>query len=293
VLHAGGVNVLADGFDVDGVLKTIQKHRITTMFTVPTMLSRLVSAPEFDRYDLSSLRALIYGGAPMPEAQLRAAVRKIGRALVHIYGMTEAPWPITILKPKDHSLDSPRLVSVGRPSSVCEVHIVGVTGRELAAGEVGEIRVRGKNVMSGYQGDDPATRAVLEDGFLSTGDLGKKDADGFVYIVGRDKDVIISGGFNVYATEVESALAEHPGVLEVAVVGLPHDDWGELVTAFVVPRAGCAPTPVELDALARKRLSGYKCPRRFHVLAELPKNASGKIQKSELVRRFSTGAPAG
>jgi long-chain acyl-CoA synthetase len=292
-LFAGGENVLLEHFDVRGVLSAIERHRITTMFTVPTMLSRLVASPELDSHDLSSLRALIYGGAPMPEAQAEVAVRKIGRALHQIYGMTEAPWPITLLGPSDHVPGGAKLRSVGKPTTVCELRIVGPEGAVLGRNDVGEIQVRGRNVMSGYHADDEGTRAVLRGGWLSTGDVGKIDDEGYVFIVGRQKDVIISGGFNVYAAEVEAALSAHEGVLEAAVVGLPHDDWGELVAAFVVPKPGVTLTPSEIDALARSRLSGYKCPRRIDIVHDLPKNPTGKIQKSEVVRRLAHARGSG
>lgn len=295
ILYAGGAHVLLQHFDVENVLSCIEQHRVTAMFTVPTMLSRLVACPDWDRFDLRSMRALIYGGAPMPEAQLRAAVSKIGRALVHIYGMTEAPWPIAWLGPSEHRLDNPRLRAVGRPSVACRVRIVppsGGAGTAVPAGTVGEIQIQGRNVMRGYHENDEATRAVLsQDGWLSTGDLGRMDEDGVVTIVGRKKDVVISGGFNVYPEEVEAALSSHPGVLEAAVVGIPHDDWGEMVTAFVVPRPGATLTPEDLDATARRLLSGYKCPRRIEIVPDLPKNPSGKIQKSELIRARALRAP--
>jgi acyl-CoA synthetase (AMP-forming)/AMP-acid ligase II len=292
ILFAGGTNVLVQHFDVEAVLSLIERLGITTMFTVPTMLARLVSSPKFGNYDLSSLRALIYGGAPMPAAQLEAAVRQIGRALVHIYGMTEAPWPITALPPSEHRIGNARSRSIGKATTVCEVRIADDAGGNVATGDVGEIRIRGRNVMSGYLDDEASTRAVLRDGWLSTGDLGKMDEAGYVYIVGRQKDVIISGGFNVYASEVEAVLSSHEAVLEAAVVGLPHDDWGELVAAFVVPKPGASLTAAELDALARSRLSAYKCPRRIEIVSDLPKNASGKIQKSDIVQRATAERPA-
>ena len=193
------------------------------------------------------------------------------------------------LRQPEHRIGNPRLRSIGKATTVCEVGIVGEDGAELGPGEVGEIRIRGRNVMSGYLDDEAATRAVLRDGWLASGDLGKIDEEGYVFIVGRKKDVIISGGFNVYASEVESVLCSHEGVLEAAVVGLPHDDWGELVAAFVVPKPGAHLTPEEIGALARSRLSPYKCPRRVDVVSDLPKNASGKIQKSDIVRDALAG----
>jgi acyl-CoA synthetase (AMP-forming)/AMP-acid ligase II len=289
-LHAGGTNVLRQHFDVNAVLSDVEQHRVTTLFTVPTMLSRLVSAPDFGAYDLSSLRAVVYGGAPMPEAQLALAVAKLGHALVQIYGMTEAPWPITVLKPADHTPKNPRLHSVGRATRTTEVRI-GDGARELASGDVGEIHVRGDNVMTGYFADDASTREVLSGGWLATGDVGKMDDDGYLFIVGRQKDVIISGGFNVYPSEVEAAISSIDGVLEVAVVGLPHDDWGELVAAFVVSTPGARLSREDVEVATRRRLSGYKCPRRIEIVSDLPKNPSGKIQKRELVRRVTAAAP--
>jgi long-chain acyl-CoA synthetase len=286
MLWAGGQNVLLTRFDADEVLLAIEQHRITTLFTVPTILSRLLAARTFGARDLSSLRALIYGGAPMPEAQLLAAVARVGHALLHIYGMTEAPWPITTLKQAEHTLESPHLRSIGKPTTVCELRLVDAAGRVLGDGEIGEIQIRGRNVMSGYYQDEAATRAVLRDGWLSSGDLAVRDAEGYYTIVDRKKDVIISGGFNVYAKEVEMALCEHPAILEAAVVGLPHADYGELVAAWIVPAPGAVLTATEVDRFARGRLSGYKCPRRIEVVSDLPKNASGKILKRDIVRRL-------
>jgi long-chain acyl-CoA synthetase len=298
VLYAGGANVLVQQFDPEGMLADIERHRVSVLFTVPTILSRIVSSPDFERRDLSSLRALAYGGAPMPEGQLRAAVMKIGHALYQIYGMTEAPWPITTLKPADHlralreksgENGRQRLTSAGKPTIVCDVRVVDEAGRALSVGGVGEIQIRGQNVMSGYHEDLEGTAQVLQGGWLSSGDVGTFDAEGYLYIVGRAKDVIISGGFNVYAAEVEAALSTHDAVLEAAVVGVPHDDWGEQVVAFVVPRPGTVLTEAMVHAFAKSRLSGYKCPKRVQIATDLPKNPSGKIQKGELRLRANAG----
>lgn len=285
VFHAGGTNVLVRHFDPAAMLETMEAHAISVLFTVPTILTRIVSSSELERRDLSALRALIYGGAPMPEALLRAAVAELGRALVQIYGMTEAPWPITLLKPADHVPGGPKLASVGKPSKVCTVRVVDEAGAPLPAGGVGEIQIRGRNVMSGYHEDETGTAEVLRGGWLSSGDVGRFDEDGYLYIVGRAKDVVISGGFNVYAAEVEAALSTHEGVLEVAVVGAPHDEWGEQVVAYVVPRPGAALSEASVQAFARSLLSGYKCPKRVEIVPDLPKNPSGKIQKDQLRAR--------
>jgi long-chain acyl-CoA synthetase len=289
ILHAGGTNHLASHFDAEGTLATIERERITTLFTVPTVLSRLVDSPGVGRRDISSLRALVYGGAPMPEARLRAAVDALGPRLFHIYGMTEAPWPITVLRPEDHVLDGPHLRAIGKPTSVCELRVATESGAPAPDGVTGELQIRGQNVMSGYHEDPEATRAAFADGWLRSGDSGYRDAEGYYFIVGRTKDVIISGGFNVYAAEVELALSSHEAVLEVAVVGLPHDDWGEVVAAFVVPRVGAVLAPADIDRVARALLSGYKCPRRIEIVGDLPRTATGKILKGEIVRRALAG----
>jgi acyl-CoA synthetase (AMP-forming)/AMP-acid ligase II len=287
-LWAGGANVLMTHFDIEEALTAIEQQRITTLFTVPTMLSRLVTSPSFARRDLSSLRSLIYGGAPMPERQLRLAVERVGHALLHIYGMTEAPWPITTLRPAEHRLDNPRLGSIGKATTVCEVRIVDDTGTPVPDGQIGELQIRGRNVMSGYFRDAAATSAVLRDGWLSSGDLGRRDADGYLYIVDRKKDVIISGGFNVYAKEVEMALCEDERILEVAIVGLPDPDWGQCVAAFVVPRAGITLTTDDVERFVRNRLSSYEQPRHIEIVASLPRNSSGKVLKSAIMDRFRT-----
>lgn len=286
-LYAGGTNLLVPHFDADAALELIERHRVTTAFTVPTILSRLLAAPSFGDRNLTSLRHLIYGGAPMPEAQLLRAVDRVGHALVHIYGMTEAPWPITLLPQSEHRRGNPRLRSIGRPTRQCELRLVDDTGLELGPGVVGEIQIRGRNVMTGYYQDEAATREVLRNGWLSTGDLAMRDEDGYYTIVDRKKDVIISGGFNVYAKEVEMALCEDPRILEAAVVGVPHADWGEQVVAWVVPAPGASLTPADVDAFAHRRLSGYKCPRRIEIHESLPKNPNGKIRKPEIRERLT------
>jgi acyl-CoA synthetase (AMP-forming)/AMP-acid ligase II len=202
--------------------------------------------------------------------------------------MTEAPWPITTLRPAEHRLDNPRLGSIGKATTVCEVRIVDDTGTPVPDGQIGELQIRGRNVMSGYFRDAAATSAVLRDGWLSSGDLGRRDADGYLYIVDRKKDVIISGGFNVYAKEVEMALCEDERILEVAIVGLPDPDWGQCVAAFVVPRAGITLTTDDVERFVRNRLSSYEQPRHIEIVASLPRNSSGKVLKSAIMDRFRT-----
>lgn len=282
VLAAGGANVLMRHFDADEVLRTIEREKITTMFLVPTMIQRLIASPLFPTANLASLRSVMYGGAPIPVDRLLPLIERIGPALIHILGMTEAPYPICTLQREEHRVGNPKLGSIGQPTTVCEVKLVDDNGREVGEGEVGEILIRGENVMDGYWKDEEATRAVLRDGWLASGDLAVRDADGYIRIVDRKKDVIISGGFNVYPKELEESLAQLEGVQEVAVVGHPHADWGEMVVAYLVPRAGATLDPAAIDAWCQRELSAYKRPKQIRIVDELPKNPSGKIMKKAL-----------
>lgn len=284
ILAAGGANVIMNGFDPEQVLECIEREKITTMFIVPTILSRLTSCEGFRTRDLSSLRTIMYGGAPTAIEKLTPLIEKLGPTLVHIFGMTEAPYPITTLKREEHWVGNPKLGSIGKPSTICELKILDDSGNELGTDEVGEIWLRGENVMSGYWRDETETQKVLRDGWLASGDLGRRDADGYYWIVDRKKDVIISGGFNVYAKEVEIALCAHPDIAEAAVVGIPHADWGETVAAFVVARDCVELNSTIISEWCRTRLAHYKCPKRLELVAALPKNSSGKILKKELSR---------
>lgn len=290
ILAAGGANVIADKFDPEVCLDLIEHYGITTMFAVPTILHRLAAASKFGAADLSSLRTLMYGGAPMAVQKLAPFIERIASALVHIYGMTEAPFPITALGRDEHWSGNPKLGSIGKPTKICELQIRDKEGNVLGDDEVGEIWIRGRNVMKEYWRDKQATREVLRDGWLASGDLGRRDADGYYWIVDRTKDVIISGGFNVYAREVEMTLCAHDAVAEAAVVGIEHPEWGETVAAFIVPNPGTNPEPEEIGSWCRERLSGYKCPRHIELLHEMPRNSSGKILKQALARRHE-GAP--
>ncbi len=293
VLAAGGANVIVEKFDPDVCLDLIEHHGITTMFAVPTILHRLAAAARFEAADLSSLRTVMYGGAPMAVEKLAPFIERIGPALVHIYGMTEAPYPITTLGRDEHWVGNPKLGSIGKPTKICELRIRSGdcdVPDDCMAEEVGEIWIRGRNVMAGYWRDEEATREVLRDGWLASGDLGRRDADGYYWIVDRTKDVIISGGFNVYAREVEMTLSAHEAVAEAAVVGIKHTDWGETIAAFIVPHPGASLGPEEIGSWCRARLSGYKCPRHIELLHEMPRNSSGKILKQALARRHEGSA---
>jgi len=270
------------GFDADEIARLLAAHREVSFFAAPTMVKRLVEAGVAPR----GLRTLVYGGGPMYHADLVAAMDLLGNRLAQIYGQGESPMTIAALSKfhhadKSHPRHMERVTSVGLPHSVVEVTIRDAANRELAAGEPGEICVRGDVVMSGYWNNADATAAALRDGWLWTGDVGAFDEDGFLTLKDRSKDLIVSGGSNIYPREVEEALLAHPGVAEVSVVGRPDREWGEAVVAFVVAR-GVPPAPAELDQACLERIARFKRPKEYRFVDALPKNNYGKVVKSEL-----------
>jgi acyl-CoA synthetase (AMP-forming)/AMP-acid ligase II len=274
-------------FDPAEVLELLQAHSKVSFFAAPTMVKRLVEAIRSSpSASGAGLQTLVYGGGPMYLADLRAAMEVLGDRLAQIYGQGESPMTITTLS-KAHHGDTghpryvERLTSVGVPHSVVEVSIRDEDGRVLPAGEVGEICVRGDVVMSGYWGNPEATAGALRDGWLWTGDLGAFDADGFLTLKDRSKDLIVSGGSNVYPREVEEVLLAHPGVAEASVVGCPDREWGEIVVAFVVAR-GEPPPVAELDRLCLDHIARFKRPKEYRFVEALPKNHYGKVVKTEL-----------
>ncbi|BBG02617.1 MULTISPECIES: class I adenylate-forming enzyme family protein [Pseudonocardia] len=289
VVASGGAVVILPSFDETAVLAAIDRHRVTTLTVTPTMLYRLLDAPHRDSYDTSSLRALVYGGAPTALSRIREALAVFGPVLEGGYGQTESPMFITRFRADEHLVDGAaapdvRLRSVGRPTAVSEVRIVDPEGDDLPAGEPGRILVRGAFTMAGYYRDPAATASRTEaDGFRSTGDIGFLDADGFLTLVGRETDLIITGGFNVYPAEVETVVAAQPGVRECAVFGLPDQTWGEAVVAVVSAEEGAVVDPGALRRAVRPLLGGVKTPKRIEVVDELPRNDNGKILKRVLV----------
>ncbi len=294
-LLAGARALLLQRFEPKSFIELVCRYRGTAVFLVPTMLVRLLDALE-DPRSLESLRTIVYGGAPMPVDRLVAALERLGPVFVQIYGLTESSWPVTALAKSDH-VRKPgesaqrwhaRLASCGRPTEVGELRIVTADGRDARPGEVGEIWVRGRNTMKGYWGGavDKAGKGLDAHGWMHTGDLGFRDAEGFVTIVDRLHDMIVTGGFNVYPREVEQALSSHPAVLECAVVGRPHPDWGEAVHGFVVLKPGAAAEPSELIEHVGRQLAAYKKPKAIEIVGALPKTASGKILRRVLRERL-------
>jgi long-chain acyl-CoA synthetase len=288
---AGGKHVVLSRFTPEQALSTIARERVTVATFVPTMLAMLLQLPNIHTYDLSSLRLITYGASPMPESVLRECLRRLPHVrFAQSYGMTELSPVATMLGPEHHTLNAPpgRLRSAGRPVYSAEVRIVDPNDKELPRGEVGEIIVRGPIVMKGYWRKPELTAQTLRGGWMHTGDSGYFDDDGFLFIADRIKDMIISGGENVYSIEVESAISSHPDVAQCAVIGIPDPRWGETVHAIVVARAGADSLTAEsIIAHCRPLIAGYKCPRSVDLRDELlPQSSVNKIDKAALREPF-------
>ena len=286
-LYAGATNHVAREFVPARILDTIQQGRIEVMLLVPAMILFLVQAPQIRETDLSSLRLIVYGAAPIPADLLKRAMVIFGCGFQQVYGLTETTGAVTLLPPEDHDpADAKKLLSCGYAQEDVELRIVGDDGRDLPPGQVGEIAIRSPQVMGGYwKLPDATARAVQGDWFLS-GDAGYLDEKGYLYIYDRVKDMIVSGGENIYPAEVESALFGHPAVADVAVIGIPDDRWGETVKAVVVRKPEMDVTPGELIEWARTRIASYKLPRSIDFIDVLPRNPTGKLLKRELRKAY-------
>ncbi|KIQ18236.1 acyl-CoA synthetase [Rhodococcus sp. MEB064] len=287
ILSLGGEVVIMPAPDIGQFLELIDRHRITHAFLPPTVIYGVLDHPDLDSRDLSSLRCLWYGAAPMSPTRLEEALTRIGPVLGQLFGQTEAPNMIATLAPADHfradgSVATERLTSAGRPTPLTTVAIMAESGELLSTGERGEIVVRGPLVMDGYHDNPSATAEVGAHGWHHTGDIGYLDDEGFLYVVDRAKDMIITGGFNVYSAEVEQALLAHPAVKESAVVGLPDEKWGERVVAAVELRVGQEVDPAALIAFVKERIGSVKAPKDIEVWDVLPRSKVGKILKNEV-----------
>ncbi len=284
------------GFDPAEIFGLARDIGRVTMFAAPTVVKRMVDHAEAQGLDGEGFKTIVYGGAPMYAEDIRRALRVLGPRFVQIYGQGETPMVATALS-RAHLLDTAhprhaqRLASVGVAQTPVEVRVTDAEGRDLPLGEVGEVLVRGDTVMAGYWQDPAATAAALRAGWLFTGDMGSLDADGFLTLKDRSKDLIISGGSNIYPREVEEVLLLAPGVAEVSVVGAPDPEWGEVVVAFVVPQAGRTVHTADLDAVCLQHIARFKRPRRYEIVAALPKNNYGKVLKTELRRQLKDGTP--
>jgi acyl-CoA synthetase (AMP-forming)/AMP-acid ligase II len=291
VTQAAGTHVAMPRFDPQSVLRNIEEHRVTFVLLVPTMVHLVLEQLEKSPADLSSLRSLLYGASPMPAALIARAMAKLPHVKFYQgYGMTEAV-PATILEPQFHVPGGAKLRSAGRATYFAEVKIVDPTDREAPRGTVGEICISGPMVMKGYWNQPKLSEDALRGGWMHTGDAGYMDEEGFVFVVDRLKDMIISGGENVYSAETENALYQHPAVAMCAVIGIPHPEWGEQVHAVVQLKEGQVVTEEELLAHCRKLIAGYKCPRSVEFTREpLPVSGVGKILKRQLRDRYSRAA---
>jgi fatty-acyl-CoA synthase len=279
-LWSGGTVVLGptSGFDPVQLLATIERERVTGTLLVPTVLRRVLATGSIADYDLTSLRHVLSGGEPVPQSALEHLSALVPSCEVsQVYGMSEFPTLMLRLSPGDAA---GREGSTGKACSIATVRVVGEKDVDVKAGEIGEIICRSPATMRGYWGKPTETEATLKDGWLRTGDLARLDADGFVFVVGRSKDMIITGGLNVYPAEVERAIAEHPAVVEAAVVGRPDPEWGEVGAAIVVLNVADALDAATLTAYLRERVAGFKVPRTFEfTMTPLPRTTSGKVQK--------------
>lgn len=293
-MRFGGMMLLVRAFAPEGVLDLIERERATHVNLVPAMIAAMVDSPSAGRRDCSSLRMILYGTAPISAGLLGAAMRTFGCAFVQVYGLTETTSAITQLDDADHrrtDRDDAILRSAGRPYPWVQARVVDpVSLRECGPGETGELWTRSAQNMRGYWGDDDATRATMNaEGWLRTGDAGLFDAAGYLYLTDRVKDMIVSGGENVYPAEAERVLADHPAVAEVAVVGVPHPVLGETPRAVVVLARGAVASESELIGYARDRLAHYKCPTSVAFAFELPRNATGKVLKRVLREPYWLG----
>jgi fatty-acyl-CoA synthase len=282
-LIRGGSLVVLSGFEPLAVMQAIRKHEITCVLLVPTMIAALLEHPDFDKYDLSSLETVFYGASPMSPARLRAAITKLGPIFFQFYGQTEAPMTVTVLRKGEHDVNNPqRLASCGRPVPWVRVALLDDSGAEVPDGEPGEICVRGPLVMQGYWRKPEQTRDALQGDWLHSGDMAVRDPDGFLRIIDRKKDMIISGGFNVFAREVEEVICEHPAVAECAVFGIPDARWGEAVTAAVVLNAGAQVSAAELIAAVKEAKGPVQAPKSVRFIAQIPLTSLGKPDKKTL-----------
>ena len=299
IMTLGGRVVVMPKPDLDDFLRLIARHRVTHTFLPPTLIYMLLAHPKLAESPRGSLQCFWYGAAPIFAARLEEALIKIGPVMAQLFGQTEAPMMISMMAPKEHfradgSVARERLSSAGRPGPLVQVRTMSPEGELLPLGETGEIVIRSSLVMGGYYKNPQATAEASLHGWHHTGDIGRLDAEGYLYIVDRAKDMIITGGFNVYSVEVEQALMQHPDVQDCGVVGLPDDKWGERVVAVLQPQAGRKLEAEEVIAFVKARIGSVKAPKQIEVWPDLPRSKVGKVMKrdirDELLRRLKASA---
>jgi long-chain acyl-CoA synthetase len=279
--YIGGTNVLMADVDPPAILKAIEQYRITQTLFVPAVILFLLQTPGCAETDFSTVKMVVYGASPIPLPVLKRAVETFGCGFAQVYGLTETTGAITYLPPEDHD-GSDIMKSCGKPMRTAQIRVVDDEGNDCRPGDVGEIIVAGGQVMKGYWNLPEETARAIRGEWFHTGDAGYFDAAGYLYIYDRVKDMIVSGGENVYPAEVESALAAHPAIADVAVIGIPDEKWGESVKAVVVARPGASLSEDDVIGFAHQQIAGYKCPKSVDFVAELPRNPSGKILKRVL-----------
>ncbi len=287
----GCTQVIHKDFNPVDVLKAIEDHKITLFFGVPTMYNFLLQVPNANEFDLSSIRACAYGAAPMPVSLIENSMELFGHdRFYNLCGLTEGGPTGICLTPEGHKI---KLGTAGRPIPGTEARIVDENGEDTEPGQIGEFILRGETIMKEYYNKPEETQKALKDGWLYTGDLAVIDEDGYISLVDRKKDMIISGGENIYSTEVEQALYSHPQILEAAVIGVPHEVWGETVAAVIVPKEGQTVDHEEVKEYCRQSLAGYKVPKILYEMEQLPRNASGKVLKYRLRTQYSEDESGG
>jgi len=292
----GAANAIlkSKSFEPKSVFETIQRRNVTNMFLAPAMIKRLITSPEISNYDLRSLKCVHYGGAPIYVEDLKASVKKLGQIFVQLFGQAESPMTISYLPKEEHLLEGTdeqmkRLTSAGIPRTDVEVKIFDEHDNELPPEKMGEIVVRGEVVMKGYWRNPQATAETLRGGWLHTGDLGVMDEKGYVYILDRAKDMIISGGENIYSREIEDVILLHPAVHEVAVIGVPDDTWGEAIKAIVALKESQKATEEGIINFCKEHLASFKKPKSIEFIDAIPKNPYGKVLKRELREKYWVG----
>ncbi len=293
-ISRGGCNALLPHFDARTLLETIESERVTHLFVVPTMLKIMMDYPKLSDFDLSSIRTIVYGASPMPSGQIKRAIEMFGPVFVQGYGQSETGSGFIFLHKEDHDCEEDpvklkRLTSVGLPSFECDVKLVDIRGKEVQYGEVGEIVQQGPGNMTGYWKDPELTAEIMKDNWIHTGDMAYADENGYIYIVDRKSDMIISGGFNIYPAEVEKTLNQHEAVTESAVIGIPDDKWGEAIQAFIVLKPGSSADEQEILEFSKARITGFKKPRHITFVKDLPKDNHGKIQRRSLKEKYWAG----
>ncbi|MBI5591645.1 MAG: long-chain-fatty-acid--CoA ligase [Deltaproteobacteria bacterium] len=292
VLMVGGTAVIIRRPDLQTLLQAIQKEKCTHIVLVPTLLNWILDLSNIDEFDLTSLRLITYAGSPMPAEILKKCISKFGNIFAQGYGLTEAAPLVTTLHSEDHFFDGPKaklLMSVGKEGATVNVRVVDENDQPVNPGQVGEIVARGENIMMGYWKNPDLTTQALRGGWLHTGDLGTLDEEGYIYLVDRKADMIVTGGENVYPKETEDILYSHPAVFECAVVSAPDAKWGERVQAVVVLKNGCHVTEEEMITYCKQRLAGYKCPKKIDFWDDLPKTTVGKIKRKDVKKHFWEG----